>query len=32
MNDSLDDFVDRLQNKINDEAIGVLGEQGFQRW
>ena len=32
MNDILDDFVDQLQNKINDEAIGVLGEQGFKRW
>ena len=32
MNDSLDDFVNQLQSKINDEAIGVLGEQGFERW
>lgn len=32
MNDSLDDFVDQLQSKINNEAIGVLGKQGFDRW
>ena len=32
MNDSLDDFVNQLQGKINDEAKGVLGEQGFERW
>ncbi|MCK5311303.1 MAG: iron-sulfur cluster assembly scaffold protein [Desulfobacteraceae bacterium] len=32
MNDSLDDFVNQLQNKINDEAKGVLGKQGFERW
>jgi nitrogen fixation protein NifU and related proteins len=32
MNDSLDEFVDQLQDKINTEAKEVLGEQGFKRW
>ena len=32
MKDSLDDFADQLQDKINNEAKDVLGEQGFERW
>ncbi len=32
MNDNLDDFVNQLQDKINTEAKGVLGDQGFERW
>lgn len=32
MDDSLDRFVDELQEKIFDEAREALGEDGFDRW
>ena len=32
MNDKLDTFLDNLQEEIFDEARGVLGEAGFERW
>ncbi len=32
MNKDLDNFVDKLQEQIFDEAKGVYGEAGFQRW
>ena len=32
MNDSLDTFVDNLQEQIFDEAREAYGEAGFQRW
>ncbi len=28
----LDDFIDKLQNEIYDEAKQALGENGFHRW
>lgn len=30
--DSLDDFVERLQNQIFEETRQAYGEHGFQRW
>ena len=30
--DRLDQFLDNLQEQIFDEARGVLGEEGFDRW
>jgi len=32
MNDDLDNFVDKLQEQIFDEAKGAYGDVGFQRW
>ena len=32
MNNSLDDFVERLQNQIFEETREAYGELGFQRW
>ena len=32
MSDKLDDFVERLQNQIFEEARAAYGEVGFQRW
>ena len=32
MNDSLDLFVEKLQQEIFDEAKEAFGEAGFQRW
>lgn len=32
MEDKLDAFVDSLQKQIFDEAMDVLGEEGFDRW
>jgi nitrogen fixation NifU-like protein len=32
MSDQLDDFVERLQNKIFEETRAAYGEIGFQRW
>ena len=32
MNDSLDAFVDQLQERIFDETREAFGEEGFQRW
>lgn len=30
--DSIDDFVDRLQEQIFDESKEAFGEEGFKRW
>ncbi|MBI9088185.1 MAG: iron-sulfur cluster assembly scaffold protein [Desulfobacterium sp.] len=32
MADKLDKFLDDLQEKVFDEARGVLGDKGFDRW
>lgn len=32
MSDQLDDFVERLQNKIFEETRAAYGEIGYQRW
>jgi nitrogen fixation NifU-like protein len=32
MSDRFDDFVDKLQQQIFDEARETLGEAGFERW
>ncbi|WP_022666975.1 iron-sulfur cluster assembly scaffold protein [Desulfospira joergensenii] len=32
MTDKLDQFIDSLQEEINQEARQVLGEKGFHRW
>jgi nitrogen fixation NifU-like protein len=32
MNNNLDDFLDKLQDEIFEEAKQALGERGFDRW
>jgi len=32
MSDTLEDFINQLQEQINEETRTALGEKGFERW